>query len=160
MKSEKESVSKGTATPIIEVDEEHARVPTVEDEILFKLTEKLFLESLDIGKDFSKSMITICMGLFPVYLGIISFLLGRPAFKNYYEAFIFLLPCSTLIIALVFFLLSYFPAISKVTIIAPEQSAYIRERIIKRRRVFTLLGILVLLSSQILLALLVVGVIH
>jgi hypothetical protein len=142
------------------IDATSTAISSPEDELIHKAVEKLYLESVDVGRDFSKSLITLCSSLFPAYVALSGFTASSGQVVSRQGSYLRFAPCLALLFALVLFIASYFPAALSVRLLSPGEVAQIREQIVKRRRRVLFAGVGSLLVAKLLLAALVLNVFH
>ena len=129
------------------------------DIALFEVGKALLIQSIEIGRDFCKFMISICAGAIPVYLGLLKFVLPEPytftAWQKSFTAVALLL----FAFALVVFVWGFFPQRGRFSLDIAEVIEEERRTTIRRRYVCSWAVFLIFLAGVVVGALTVITII-
>lgn len=118
-----------------------ARLPSTRDAAIIESGKKLFVESVDTGRDYCKHMISISSGAIPAYLALL--VLGRP--KDYapshLEYLLWAIPPILLLISVLMFSWGYTPARGKMNMGDLRNIESNIGSLIDRRHRWSLLGV-------------------
>jgi hypothetical protein len=111
---------------------------------VYEAGKKLLIDSIDIGRDFCKSMITISTGSIPIYIAMLK-LAGVESFGNssftFLIRFIYISPCIFFLTASIIFVVGYFPNTGKFSLDIIQEIESARRNMIKRRMRFIIIGV-------------------
>ena len=125
-----DSNGRGSETRIIDV-----RYLTPKNKALYEAGKKLLIDSINAGRDFCKTMITVSIGAIPVYLALLEFFLGKD--KNgtlWINGITYLVPPALFLIATAVFSYCYFPRVRRVSLDLPEEIENYINYVITTRR--------------------------
>ena len=132
---------------------------TPHNEALFEAGKALLIQSIEIGRDFCKFMISICAGAIPVYLGLLKFVLPEPyTFTAWQKSFI-AVALLLFAFALVVFVWGFFPQRGRFSLDIAEVIEEERRTTIRRRYACSWAGFLIFLAGVVVGALTVITVI-
>jgi len=131
---------------------------TPHNEALFEAGKALLIQSIEIGRDFCKFMISICAGAIPVYLALLKFVVPDSyAFTT--SQMNFILICVILFAcALVVFVWGYFPQRGRFSLDIAEVIEKERKTTIRRRYVCSWLGLGIFLVGLVVGALAIISI--
>jgi hypothetical protein len=135
---------------------EEAKITEV-DEILVELRKKTIHGSLEVGREFAKSMASITAGLLPLYLAALTFISRTRVSGGPQFSWVDIVPCAFLIVALFLFIAAYLPRVSTVLLESPDEWQHIFERGLSRRHALMVSGVVVLIFALILMVFVLLG---
>lgn len=101
---------------------------------LLEFGKELISESLSVGREYCKSMISICTGAIPLYLGILAFVLPEGYSLGISRGLLVIAPVLLYLAALLIFTYGYFPVADSFSLDVLEEIEAVRDRSIGRRR--------------------------
>lgn len=118
---------------------------TAHNEALLEAGKVLLIQSIEIGRDFCKFMISICAGAIPVYLGLLKFVLSDSHAFTVWQS-VFVISCLVLFAgALLVFVFGFFPQRSLFSLDIAEVIEKERKTTIRRRYACSVAGLVVFL---------------
>lgn len=135
---------------------EHSQAPTPSvrsdplsphDKALLKAGEKLLAESVEVGRDFCKSMIGVATGAVPLYLGLLKAFVPEEWVPNTAWGFPYTVPPALFMAAAVIFVLGYLPSPRMVSLDDPDNLERILSTLAKRRLRYARIGFGVLVVA-------------
>lgn len=136
--------------PAVKVKQASALRPSTE--ALFEVGKAMLTDSVAVGREFSKFMITVATGAVPIYLGLIG-LLGI----NVTDSLVWFVPPGLLVLSVVLFVFAYFPRHGSFSIEIKEEIEAARLRAISGRDKFLYSGLSVFLSAVLLSAYVIIA---
>ncbi len=115
-------------------------VLSAQDRALLEAGNKLLVDSIDVGRDYNKSMIGIASGAIPLYLGVLKLGLPDKYVPTNQTLVIWGIPVVFFLVSMLLFSLGYFPARQNVNINNIDGISDARTRNINRRRCYALAG--------------------
>lgn len=112
------------------------------------LGEKIFRDSIDLGRHFCQFMLTLSIGAIPVYLALIIMALPYDADKGWENGLALLVPGSLFLLAGTAFAIGYFPESVHLTPDVVEHVEKLRLRILRRRIRMVQLGFAVFILAM------------
>lgn len=107
---------------------------SIQDSTILEAGKKIFLNSIETSRDFSKSMITICSAIIPSYLAILGLLGFNSGLKFHDNKFNFLIAIPPLLLlSLLIYMLAYSPKSSRYTLDIIKDVHLSINKIIKKR---------------------------
>ena len=91
----------------VEIREVGTRSP--HNEGLYEAGKALLVESIEVGRDFSKSMITVATGSIPVYLALVGLAVGKEFRPSLGEGIVLVLGPAGFLLSATAFAIGYFP---------------------------------------------------
>lgn len=113
---------------------------TPHNEALYEAGKKLLTESITVGRDFCKSMISINTGAIPIYLGILVFLLPEDYLLGVPRGIIIIIPPLLYLLATIIFAFGYLPRTSEFSLDVVDEIAKERQIAISRMKRFIYAG--------------------
>lgn len=107
---------------------------------IYELGKSMLSDSVDIGREFCKFMITLSTGAIPIYLGILTFLLPEGYQLGFVKGLIAILPLIAFLICTIVFTVGFFPITSSFSLDIVDEIDKAREKIIERRARLIKLG--------------------
>jgi hypothetical protein len=107
---------------------------------LYEAGKTLLVESVEVGRDFCKSMIGVATGAIPVYLALVGLVVGEKFRPGFYEGLLLALAPAAFLVAAVVFAFGYFPSTSVFSLDVPEEIERARATTISRRKKLALVG--------------------
>ena len=123
---------------------------TVHQEAIIEAGKKIIVDSIVIGRDFCKHMISVNTGSIAVYLALVKLLYSAEETISLSNAKHLIIPPLLYLFAAVIFTLGYFPNMKKFSMEVIEEIEHARLTLIKTRRRFTIVGISVFLLATLL----------
>lgn len=114
------------------------------EDAIYEAGKSILLESVAIGRDFCKFMITASTGAIPLYLGLLKFIYPNSQVNSSTGELIWMLtPCILFLSSSMIFIFGLLPKYKKFSLDSYEQTELAREHIINRRMRFIKWGIFV-----------------
>ena len=132
---------------------------THNSEALFEAGKALLIQSIEIGRDFCKFMISICAGAIPVYLGLLKFVLPEPCTFTAWQKSFVAIPLLLFAFALLVFVWGFFPQRGRFSLDVAEVIEEERRTTIRRRYACSWAGFLIFLAGVVVGALTVITII-
>ncbi len=139
-------IETGEATPL-----------TPHNQALILAGRELISESLSVGREFCKSMISISTGAIPIYLGILAFILPESYMLGISRGALIVLPVLLFLTAAAVFTYGYFPLTDSFSLDVIEEIEAVRGRVISRRTAAARWGFGLFLAASLLAALMLVA---
>lgn len=114
---------------------------TPHNEALYDAGKKLLTESIIVGREFCKSMISINTGAIPIYLGILAFLLPDGYLLGIQRGILIITPALLYLLATIIFALGYLPRTSEFSLDVIDEIARELQIAISRLKRFIYIGI-------------------
>lgn len=127
-----------TEQPQIEVTDVQPVTP--HNEALYEAGKKLLVDSIDVGRKFCEFMITTSLSAIPLYLGLLKLVLPNNYSLQTTREVAFLFPVFLFLIATGFFAYGYFPQSGQISLDLPHDIENARNRTIRHRHLFAILG--------------------
>jgi hypothetical protein len=122
----------------IRVSEVRARSP--HNEGLYEAGKALLVESIEVGRDFCKSMITIATGWIPVYVALVGLAVGKDFRPSLGEGSILALGPTALLLSAGAFAIGYFPKKTVFSLDVPDEIETARTATLNRRKLWSMIG--------------------
>lgn len=127
MNSELDSNS-GSRIEILEVSN-----ITLYNKALWESGKAIFIDSIEVGREFCKSMVSLSLGAVPIYLGILKIFLPDNSVLTAQQSIVVLCPPILFLIACIMFAIGYIPQTSSFSLDIPDEIEKERTRAIRRR---------------------------
>lgn len=114
---------------------------TPHNQALFEAGKKLLADSIDVGREFCKFMITTSMTGIPVYLGLLKVVLPQTYRPTLAVGAFLLLPAIVFLIAALVSVIGYLPHVTAFSLDLPDAINTARTSTIERRRRFGLAAV-------------------
>lgn len=101
-----------------------------QSEALFEVGKKMLTDSIEVGRDFAKFMMTLSSSSIPVYIGILTFI-NKDSIQEY--SFSYYIPPIAFLVTIIIFSISFFPQYGKYSIDVIEEIKAAREKAINSR---------------------------
>lgn len=111
-------------------------------EAIYEVGKKMLADSIDVGRDFSKFMISLASGGIPIYVGLLG-LLGAKEFTS----LAFYAPPALLVASVVLFVIAYFPRYGRYSLEISEEIEAARTRAVQGRNGLLRAGLAVFLVA-------------
>ena len=113
------------------------------EDAIYEAGKSILLESVAIGRDFCKFMITVSTGAIPLYIGLLKFIYPNDSQTNSSncELFFMLLPCILFLISSTLFIFGLLPKFKRFSLDSYEETEAARGSMIERRMCFIWLGV-------------------
>jgi len=122
---------------------------TPHNRALYEAGKTLLVDSITIGRDFSKFMISLSIGAIPIYLGLIKFVLPEHYTLSLNQGAFIIAPAFLFLIASVVFTIGYYPQIGHFSLDIIDEIENERTKTINRRAKLTLVGFSIFLIGTI-----------
>ena len=103
---------------------------------VYEAGKKMLTDSIDVGRDFCKTMITISTGAIPIYISILKLIgvqkIGDISFTTAF-GLLATSPCLLFLVASIVYILGYFPGRGEFSLDIIQEIDAARRRIIQRR---------------------------
>jgi hypothetical protein len=118
---------------------------TPHNEALYEAGKKLLVDSVEVGREFCKLMITTALSAVPIYLSLLQLALPKDYRASVATGAVLMLPAVLFVVCAVVSVFGYLPQLGSFSLDLPGEIELRRERTIRRRRSFAhwSLGILV-----------------
>ncbi len=126
-------MSEGNNSGDLEVELLEVSAVTPHNRALYEAGKKMLSDSLSIGADFCKSMISTSSGAIAVYLGFFVYVLPKDYRIPWPDNLLVLGPAIGFLISSLIFALGYFPRTGKFSLDIPEQIDKARRETITKR---------------------------
>jgi hypothetical protein len=114
---------------------------TPHNKALAEAGKKMLIDSIDVGREFCKSMIMISTGAIPIYIALLKLVGVENASRSYGRGTIlFILPCALFLSATVAYIIGYFPRTGKFSLDVVEEINSARQTLILRRKQMIILA--------------------
>jgi hypothetical protein len=122
----------------IEVSDVGPRSP--HNEGLYEAGKALMLESIEVGRDFCKSMIGVATGAIPIYVALVGLALGRDFRPSAGEGVVLTLAPAVLLASATAFAIGYFPKRTAFSLDLPSEIDAARTATLAKRLLWSYLG--------------------
>jgi hypothetical protein len=115
----------------------HITAITPHNKAIYEAGKKLIVESIDIGRDFCKFMITVSTGAIPVYLAILKILGVENVSRRSLSAWlviITILPCILFLVSTGMYVLGYFPDTGTFSLDIVQEVETMRKKVLSSRK--------------------------
>jgi len=112
---------------------EDAEPLTPHTKAVVKAGERLLVESVDTGREFCKSMISISLAAIPAYIGLLKLFIPKDQLISDIAGSIWLIPVALFILSATAFVFGYLPAKGVVSIDLPDEIEIEMKKAINRR---------------------------
>jgi len=119
-------------------------------EALCEAGKTMFIESINMGRDFCKYMISVSTGAIPIYLGLFGFIFPEFFIVNLWHGVLIAAPAILFIIASIIFAVGYFPQSSRFSLEIVQEIEKAREGTIRKRQISAWLGFGIFLAGAVL----------
>lgn len=128
-------------SPELQVQMKSTAVLTPHNEAMYEAGKKMLTDSITVGRDYSKFMITLSTGGIPIYLGLLKFVLPNNASLDIQARLIVFSPAFVFLLASLVFTFAYYPKgdCFSLDILEEIQNAY--SSTLRRRRRITNTGL-------------------
>jgi hypothetical protein len=109
---------------------------TPHNEALYEAGKKLLIDSVDVGREFCKTMITTCFSAIPIYLSLLQLGLPKGYQGDLRTGIVFVIPAIFYLLGAVLAVIGYMPSVGSFSLDLPEEIEAQRAAIIARRRVY------------------------
>jgi hypothetical protein len=120
---------------------------TPHNKALYEAGKSLLVDSITTAREFCKSMIGISTGAIPIYLGILSLLFPEHYTLKIPGGIALAVPAVGFLVAAVVFIFGYLPITANFSLDVIEEIQSIRLRIIKQKRTFIIIGVILFAVS-------------
>jgi len=132
----------------VEIREVGGRSP--HNEGLYEAGKALLVESIEVGRDFCKSMITIATGSIPVYLALVGLAVGKEFRPSLGEGIVLVLGPAGFLLSATAFAIGYFPKKSAFSLDMPSEIETARTSTLDKRKLWATIGFGMLLLGIVL----------
>jgi hypothetical protein len=122
----------------VQISEVGARSPHHEG--LYEAGKALLVESIEVGRDFSKSMITIATGSIPVYVALVGLAVGKDFRPSLGEGIVLVLGPAAFLLAAASFAIGYFPKKTAFSLDIPSEIETARTATLNKRKLWSTIG--------------------
>lgn len=122
---------------------------TPHDEAIFEAGKEMLIDSVKIGRDFCKHMISISTGAIPIYLGLLVLGVSKCIVLNLWGSILMVLPALLFVVSSVLFVIGYFPQKSSLSLEDLSLIKKERNRILLRRQRMAWVGFSVFLAGTV-----------
>jgi hypothetical protein len=120
------------------------------DLAIYEAGKALLVDSIPVGREFCKSMLTTSTSAIPIYLGILSFLLPKDYLLGVNRGIFIAVPAISFLISAIIFAIGYMPDGGKLSLDIIDRLEEERTRIILRRGRLIWAGLTVFVLSTLL----------
>jgi len=113
---------------------------TPHNEAIYEAGKKLLAESITVGREFCKSMISINTGAIPIYLGILVFLLPDGYLLGFQRGIVIVIPALLYLLAAIIFAFGYLPRTGEFSLDLIDEIARTRRIAITQMKRFIYAG--------------------
>ncbi|MCB0103053.1 MAG: hypothetical protein KDD74_13480 [Anaerolineales bacterium] len=114
---------------------------------LYEAGKTILMDSLETGREFCKSMISISTGAIPIYLGILTFILPEKYQLGYAAGGLIAIPAIGFLITSLIFVIGYLPISGEISLDDVDEIDRERIRIIRHRSKFIWIGFVLFILS-------------
>jgi hypothetical protein len=114
------------------------------NEGLYEAGKAMMVDSVNVGRDFCKSMIPVATGAIPVYVALLALAVGKEFRPDLRQGFVLTLAPVAYLLATVAFALGYFPTSSGFSLDIPSEIQQARAATIGRRKRYSTIGLALL----------------
>lgn len=132
---------------------------TPHDEALLEAGKELLVESLSVGREFCKFMITTALSAVPVYVALLKLVFSDKYTLATTGQIWLMVPVAAFFLAAALFTVAYFPAKCTLELDIPESIDQARTSIIARRNRCSVLAFVILLVGMLIAAWMITGAI-
>jgi hypothetical protein len=122
----------------IEISEIQARTP--HNEGLYEAGKALLVGSVDVGRDFCKSMITVASAAIPVYAALLALAIGKEFRPSFGQGVVLTLAPVALLLSATTFAIGYFPTTSTFSLDVPSEIEVARKATVSKRLRWSYIG--------------------
>jgi hypothetical protein len=108
---------------------------------LYEAGKALLVESISVGRDFCKDMISVCAGAMPIYFALLTFVLPKEYSLDLVAGVVDLIPSVLFLAAMIVFVLGYLPQAGTLSLDYPDEIERERDRTARRRQTFAQVGL-------------------
>lgn len=125
---------------------DHIRVSDIEarsphNEGLYEAGKTLLVDSVEVGRDFCKSMMSVATGAIPVYIALVGLVVGEKFRPNLSQGIVLTLAPGAFLLALIAFAIGYFPTGLTFSLDIPDQIERARSATIRKRLHWSFIGL-------------------
>jgi hypothetical protein len=117
---------------------------------LYEAGKKLLVDSVEVGRDFCKTMITVATGAIPIYIALIGFVVGKDFRPSFGQGAVLVLAPGALLLSAVAFAIGYFPKSSTFSLDAPAETEEARTSTLNKRLLWSKIGFGLLVAGIVL----------
>ena len=118
------------------------------DEAILEAGEKILVDSVNVGREFSKFIITTSFSALPFYFALLKFLSDNG--ENVETTAIAIAPPILFILSSVAYIISFFPQHGELSVDDLQEVERMRVKIVKRRKILLLAATTIFVSSLLL----------
>jgi hypothetical protein len=107
---------------------------------LYEAGKALLVASVDVGREFCKTMITVAMGAVATYLALLGLAVGKDYRPSVAVGGLLLVPVVALLVSACLFAWGYFPKTTDISLDSVESISTTRSEIVSRRRTLAAAG--------------------
>jgi len=126
----------------VDVELDQVQDITPHNKALYEAGKKMLVDSIDVGREFCKSMTTTTLGAIPTYLALLKLVLPKDYSLQTYDEVSFLLPPLSFLIASTLFVIGYFPQKGALSLDLPAEIERERSKTIRRRYRYAIVAFL------------------
>jgi hypothetical protein len=124
----------------MKIDVSEGRPVGLHNEALVEAGKALMISSVDVGRDFCKSMIATSTGAIPIYVALVAFSVGKDFRPDFGQGILLMLAPIALLLSAVAFAYGYFPASLDFSVEVVDQIATARTATINKRIRWSAIG--------------------
>lgn len=117
---------------------------SLNNKALLELGKVIVNESITVGRDFCKTMVSVSLSGVPVYIGLLKFMLGARHLKSSEEIIMAIFPMVFFLAAAILFIVGYLPRMGELRLDLPEEIENQKRKIIKQHLFFAWAGVVLL----------------
>lgn len=133
------------ANDAIKVTNARARSP--HNEGLYEAGKALMVDSVDVGRDFCKSMIPVATGAIPIYIALVGLATGKEFRPSFSEGLVLALAPTVLLLSAAAFAVGYFPKTTTFSLDVPSEIDSARTATVNKRMLWSTVGFGLLLAG-------------
>ena len=107
---------------------------------LYEAGKKLLVDSVEVGRDFCKTMITVATGAIPIYIALIGFIVGKDFRPGFGQGLVLVLAPGALLLSATAFAIGYFPKGSNFSLDVPAEIETARTNTLDKRLRWSRIG--------------------
>jgi hypothetical protein len=114
---------------------------TSHNEGLIEAGKAMLVSSVDVGRDFCKSMITVATAAIPVYIALVGLAVGKDFRPDFQEGLVLSLAPAALLASAISFGIGYFPKSASFSLDVPSEIDAVRQATLKKRMRWAYIGL-------------------
>lgn len=125
---------------IEEIQVSDARPRSPHNEGLYEAGKALLVQSVEVGREFCKTMITVATGAIPIYIALVGLIVGKDFRPDFGQGLILVLAPAALLLSATAFAIGYFPKKSAFSLDLPAEIDTARTNTVQKRMLWSYVG--------------------